>query len=317
MLSMARALSRLSLGVAALSLVACGGEDKGRPSGERVVAPEVDQCARADGYETRSIVAFENIDRTPTCDINACQFYVNHDKLTVLPNPANEGPPIVPESEHCVSLEPAQLDPEPPDTAPRSKPSPGGARCGTSKGVIRFKAINVGQCYGPDGRLGWGANLEVKFVSAPGSAVPAPLDASGADGTGPWDGIGFWAMRASQTSDASAILSINDVASDGFNDEAHPVDHCGCVPNGDGTFHCYSDPPASVPDSAKCDPFGVAFTVTDQWNFVRVRFADLTQKGFGFPLASLDISAITRLQFLVSHGSNDFYIDDISLFREK
>lgn len=313
---MARSFVPAVFGLLGLAVVACGGEDQGRPSGARVVAPAVDECEAVSArYEFTNIIRFEDVgsNRPSACESSlptGCSFYFNYDPRTVEPNPAGEGPPQVPaDTVSCLSLEPAVTDPEKAN-APRSKSAPDGARCGTSHGVMRLTAKNIGQCYGLDGRLGWGASLDLSFVE-PGNPnnVPQPLDASDADG------IGFWVKRASPTQDATAMLTIVDTASNGVGMSSVP--HCGCKPNGDGTFTCSTDPDTSYPDEVKCDPFGAGFTVTDDWSFIALRFSELTQKGFGYPLPGLDASAIVRLQFLVNHGSSDFYVDDIALFRDK
>jgi hypothetical protein len=311
---MARAFFPAVLALLGPILVACGGEDQGRPSGARAVAPAVEACEATSDYELREIANFESIGRAAGCGSpSICSFYFNHDNRTVTPNQAGEGPPMVPAApEHCLSLEPAETDPAF-GGAPFSTPAPDGARCGTSNGVIRLMAKNIGQCYGLDGRLGWGANLDMKFVEPGNPNVILPLDAGDAEG------IGFWIKRASETSNATAMLTVLDEESDAVSN--YPGPHCGCLPNGDGTYYCSADPSIDTthvfPDEAKCDPFGAAFTITDDWSFVAMRFSDLTQKGFGFPLSGLDTSAIRRLQFLVNNGSSDFYIDDISLFRAK
>lgn len=322
---MARPFLPAVLGLVGLGVVACGGEDNGRPSGARVVAPGVDECeAVGAAYELSDVIRFEDVGSTkpPACEPSlttssglpvACSFYFNHDPRTVTPNQAGEGAPTIPpDTVSCLSLEPAVTDPPEIGVSPKSKPAPGGARCGTSDGVIRFTAKNVGQCYGTDGRLGWGASLDLSFVEpANTNNVPAPLDAGDADG------IGFWVKRASPTQDASAMLTVVDTASNGVGMSSVP--HCGCKPKPkpDGMYECSTDPDASYPDEVKCDPFGAGFTITDDWSFIALRFSELTQKGFGYPQPSLDTSAIVRLQFLVNHGSTDFYVDDIALFRDK
>jgi hypothetical protein len=312
---MARAFAIAICGLVSLGLVACGGEDAGRPGGARVVAPQVDECeAVSSRYELSDIIRFEDVGRASSCESSlptGCSFYFNHDPRTVTPNQAGEGPPTIPpETELCLSLEPAVTDPPEVGAAPKSKAAPDGARCGTSQGVLRFTAKNVGQCYGADGRLGWGASLDLSFVE-PGNPnnVPLTLDASGADG------VGFWVKRASPTQDATAMLTVVDVASNAVGMSSVP--HCGCFAQADRTFICSTNPGPGFPDEVKCDPFGAAFTITDDWSFIALRFSKLTQKGFGYPLTSLDTKAIVRLQFLVNHGSTDFYVDDIALFRDK
>lgn len=73
----------------------------------------------------------------------------------------------------------------------------------------------------------------------------------------------------------------------------------------------------AVPDSEKCDSFGTAVTLSDDWTFVPTRFGELKQKGFGVvsSLGRLKMDEINRMQIFMNAGSADFWIDDISLFR--
>jgi hypothetical protein len=162
-----------------------------------------------------------------------------------------------------------------------------GGRCGAESSGMHVIAQNVGMCVGPDGRLGWGAGLDINFVPV--------LDASD------WDGISLWVKNGSTTKQA-LNLSLADPYTSG------------------NTFCSSMDPPPgapAVPDSEKCDAFGVAVTLEPGWTYVPALFASMRQKGFGVPseLGHLDTTSISRLQVLMSAGSWDFWLDDVALFR--
>jgi hypothetical protein len=72
-----------------------------------------------------------------------------------------------------------------------------------------------------------------------------------------------------------------------------------------------------VPDSEKCDSFGTAVTLDEEWRFVPARFSELRQKGYGVvsPLGHLKTDRIIRMQIFVNSGNADFWVDDIELFR--
>src|SRR5262249_11496376 len=76
----------------------------------------------------------------------------------------------------------------------------------------------------------------------------------------------------------------------------------------DGTLH------ACVPDSEKCDPFGAAVLLTDEWRMVKIPFGRMVQKGYGMPTPSgrLDSAHITGLQFGLGPGDWDFWLDDVA-----
>jgi hypothetical protein len=75
----------------------------------------------------------------------------------------------------------------------------------------------------------------------------------------------------------------------------------------------------TVADSDKCDPFGLAVLLSDEWRFVQIPFALTAQKGFGkpAPTGQLAASEVTGLQFALSPGSWDFWLDDVSFYRSK
>jgi len=293
---MARALVRLSFGFFCAALGACGGTDDGRPNGDppEETAP-LDQCALASAYEFQNVLNFEPYmigDRVvldAACDAaTPCMFYFNYDVAQSQQNPQRD----LAQGVEC--LEPvnegAVVFTQPFVTASQFTGEPlAGGRCNSASSGLHVIAENVGMCYGPDARLGWGAGLDITFSPV--------LDAS------EWDGLAIWVKNGSNARQA-INLSVAD-------------------PYTSGDAFCISmDPPAGqppTPDSKKCDAFGTAVTMDENWGFIPARFASMRQKGFGVPseLGHLDTTSISRVQLLMNAGSWDFYIDDIALYRTR
>jgi hypothetical protein len=292
------------VGPLGLALVACGGEDEGRPSGEHPSTAPLDPCTADDGFEFQNIVNFEpreqggNVNPNVACDPTIpCSFYYNYDDVQSPPNPGHTMP--LPRGAECEM----QVDPDAVVfMEPRAKQSTfrgqeiEDGRCDMATSGLRVIAENVGMCYGPDGRLGWGAALDITFTVA--------LDAT------EWDGIGFW-IRKSTAGKVAVNVSVAD-----------PFTSGGAINPVTGVAYCNAmDPPAGtppIPDTKKCDAFGIAVTLTEEWSFIPARFGAMRQKGFGVPsvLGYLDTEHISRVQVLMSAGSWDLWLDDFALFRE-
>lgn len=286
-----------------LSAVACGGTDEGRfeyDVGEEV---KFDRCKADKGYEFFSLVDFEphqagggQLSRQVRCnpelsdtDQAPCSFYFNYDEASSPPNPSAS--PSRPRGDDCVALAVDE------DAVVYSHPGIGkqsfdsqeieGGRCGKDGSALNIVTKNVGMCYGANGRLGWGAGLDIAFMP--------PLDAS------EWDGISFWVKNSPKGEKPAIIIQFVDPYTSGGGCDA-------------------SDPQPGqgmVPDFEKCDNFGTAVTLTDDWTFVPALFSDLAQKGFGVvsPVGHLKTDEIVRMQIFMNAGSADFWVDDIALFR--
>jgi hypothetical protein len=315
----------------ALSLLACGGEDLGRPSAGTVKVPPLDQCGLAANYEFQSIVNFEprmtptgGINRYAYCDsaipceaVMPTPFYFNYDKAHSEPLPNNLTPAMLPTvcptppAKTSVTISKHEVIEETEPREVNGQTIPEGARCGVSANAMRFSATNLAMCVGPNGRLGWGAGLDLNF------ADPGLLDASA------WDGIAFWVKRGDAPSGAALVFSVIDAQNEGvggeFDQEKPPG--CGCYrenPVAAPThWTCSTDPGPEYPDVVKCDAFGAAVSLTEDWSFVPVTFSAMRQKGFGFASLPFDRSRISRLQFLMTFGEWDFWLDDIALFRKR
>jgi hypothetical protein len=318
-----KALRAWSLGLALAAVLAgCGGEDKGRVSGVAPIAPEVNQCQRAEQYEFQNLVDFEPVGNSSwaVCDPKfamACNeatptpFYFNYDFAHTYPPPPPPSGVLNPEVVTCPREDP--FDANLVQAQVTGSSIKDGARCGVSEHALNVRASNVAECYGGNGRLGWGAGLDLTMRGALG------LDGS------PYDGISFWVRKGATATKPTLVFSVVDVENNGIDDDTLSGDvlpQCGCVfeptPEDPKHIHCYSDPPPSVPDGRKCDAFSAAVTLTDEWTLVAARFSQLSQKGFGAAsrLPEVNAARIKRLQFLMTAGDWDFWIDDLALFKD-
>ncbi|MFZ5893939.1 MAG: hypothetical protein ACOY0T_22950 [Myxococcota bacterium] len=315
--------------IAALLLAACGGEDKGRPSPDIVQVPPQDQCALLEKYEIQPLINFEprpnqfgGDDDHAVCDPSIpCEpgvvspFYFNYDGAHTVTQRA--GAIVIPAGNVTCPTSPAPLvlHPEALNDNAREvlvEPIPGGPRCGTSANALHLTAKNVGMCRdNVTGRLGWGAALDMNFDKM------KRFDASA------YDGIGLWVRRASADTSPAFILSVVDEQNEGVNQtimSATPP-QCGCRrPDPVGApqnWICSNDPGPEYADVEKCDAYGATVTLTEEWSFMAISFAGLQQKGFGFASAPFDRSRVSRLQFLMTFGNWDFWIDDLVLYRKK
>lgn len=301
-------LARAALPLLAFALSACGGEDKGRPSADIVRVPPPDYCALASGYTYQRIVDFEPEGRSrwATCDPDvSCQsdakptpFYFNFDQAHTAPLPASVNATCPTGAPFMSSV--LQRDVE-------DEEIPGGARCGSSSNALHLAIQNVGLCTGENGRLGWGAALDLNFSPA--------FDASH------WDGLALWVRKGGGPTGGAFTLSIidqqNDAIEGNFMSDERPG--CGCRqvdPKGNPrAWTCSKDPGPEFADSTKCDAFGAAVSPSDDWSLVTLAFDRIQQKGFGAVSKPFDPSLIKRLQFLVTFGSWDFWIDDVAFYR--
>ena len=161
-------------------LVACGGEDRGRPSPDIVKVPPLDQCALVDGYEFQRMVDFEprmtasgGVNRYAYCDaavpceaVSPTPFYFNYDKAHSEPLPNNVTDTVCPSppAKTTVTISKHEVIEETEPREVNGQAIPEGPRCGVSANAMRLSASHLGMCVGPNGRLGWGASLDLNFV---------------------------------------------------------------------------------------------------------------------------------------------------------
>jgi hypothetical protein len=303
---------RLLFCTAALVTLACGGEDRGRPSGAPLPALEPgDQCELERGYEFQNIVSFERpfaaaspCDRGVPCP--GSPLYFNYDKTHSVGDP----------DAVCPNL--AEVIVAPDGNAVNPSAIPEGSRCG-SESALRIQATNMATCYGDNGRVGWGGSLDITLSDD-------YFDASD------WDGVSLW-VRRGESPNAAFILSVIDEPNLGLQVPESEELRCNCREEpsqnnpSETRIRCYSDPDKEIdstdtdappfPDELRCDAFGSAVSMTDTWQFITIPFSEMRQKGFGFVSNSgrIDTTRLKRIQVLIAAGDWDFWIDDIGFYR--
>lgn len=289
-----------SLGViVAVGAVACGGEDRGRPERSDTPVEDVDYCAAEDSVELQPLLTFERLAAQPCepeFEVGAsgkavvCGTYFNYDLANSLeptsgPEDRDRCAEGAGRADAFVSLSPVSKAQNslPPEPLPE-------ARCGDEEQAFHFQGENVALCINEaTGRLGWGAGIEVNFNG--------DIDVSA------WDGFAFWIRKGSGPTEAALLFTANDFYTTGVTAVDPPEDRCSMAED--------------AADANKCDAFGVNVTLSDQWTFVRVPFDSMRQKGFGKPSVNrvFDPTTLRRVQVLLTAGTWDFWVDDISVFR--
>ena len=201
-----------------------------------------------------------------------------------------------------------------------------------SNSAFHLAATNIAACYDPTTKQeGWGVTLQVTFNASSGNAGQS----AGAFDASAWDGISLWERRGTGPTGGAILVSIQDPytavtasASSTFTGFTFPP---ACDPDGtpdagaDCLIRCSAIPSTKpdprkppAPDATKCDPFGAAVGLTDDWQFVKIPFASAAQKGFGVPspLGQIDVSALVGLQIALSPGDWDVWLDDIAFYHE-
>jgi hypothetical protein len=311
-----RRIRRLCCGwafaITALAFGACGGPDRGRPKAELATSSldagvDTDtECTAAADLTLLSITDFEpapgsssGLKPTAVCDpgINAngaCSMYYNFD--------GEQSPHVctsaTPSAASCVQ---ADGTPEPASFCLTTNIRAAGAmvdvtqipggRCGVSNYAFHLAATNIAACYDPTTlKQGWGVTYQIAFT----------FDASS------WDGISLWVRRGSASSVSAILVNMQDEYTSGS--------ACGMLAALEPAVPSMPPPP----DALKCDPFGLGVGLTDDWRFVKIPFAKAEQKGFGVPspLGKLDAAGLTGVQFVLSPGDWDLWIDDLAIYRE-
>ena len=318
---------------AALSLAACAGSDKGRlkPASNVATIDAGDSCAAADALTFQNIMNFEpaagpylhHAGCDPVVDSakGECT-YLNFDSA-LTPRPCAAPAPSLTTCRQangeavadsfCSSVVTGDAAITAGDPNLPLSPIPNG-RCGTSANAFHFSGTNVAACYSSTTqRQGWGATVQITFnASTMNSGMStAAFDASS------WDGISFWQRRGAGPSGRAFLFSIQDPYS-----AAAPATfmHPATCPKGTASADCFVQCSSEdgVPDAEKCDAFGLGVGVADDWELVKVPFDLAQQKGFGLPspLGHLDTAALLGIQFALSAGDWDLWIDDIAFYRE-
>jgi hypothetical protein len=313
---MSRALVRSLAAGFALALSACGGEDRGRPQTESLAAPPLDLCAADDDYQLTPITTFDSdaASGVVACSDGgiSCDFYFNYDTVH---SPARADGALLEGSDCMLEIHEGETVVAPNVGARLVNAQT--TRCGEPQAAFNFVAENLAMCKGSNGRRGWGGAQEIDFKDRPGGN-PLPVDASA------YDGVSFWVKQGDADVcgengktwpcvDRSIIVLAVDLHTAGQRDIVDPIS--GEAASCDGGEPLIAERPDS--DYQKCDPFAVGVTLEDEWTFIAVRFDEMQQKGFGmYSPEGLHTNELLRLQFLVTAGDWDFWLDDVSFFQD-
>jgi len=171
-----------------------------------------------------------------------------------------------------------------------------GGRCGTSQYGLHLTARKL---------TIWGGSVGVYFFSGPTDATA-------------WDGISFWARRGLPDADSTwgapdaSLQALSGrtlfvAVDDRYTDEVH-----GAPLFPDRSPFCFEEPQEL---SDKCDRFVAAVGLTAEWRFLAIPFAKMQQRGFGRQAPELDLTALLGLEFDLSTGDWDVWIDDVAFYR--
>ncbi len=274
-------------------------EDKGRPTiggdSENVPNAAIDPCREAEAVEIDYIEKFEfgtatqwwiSYDPTKTefteIDVSDCDKIAKTAKTTCFihtrPEEVCENIEDIPENYCFVEHWPGR---EPASTELTS------GRCGISRYALEVKAENL-QIYG--GALGLNFYMD-------------PHDQSD------WDGIALWARREPDTQDHRYGKSLFVGVSEKYTDEYN-----GKLLFDDGEPYCLE---VTDDDKEKCDRFGAGIGLGTEWQFFKIPFDELKQRGYGRPAPKLDVSGILGLNIGFEAGDWNFWVDDVGFYREK
>jgi hypothetical protein len=273
-----------------------------------VEAGAVDACQATAGLTFQNIADFEGdvaqCDPAVAAPTAQC-FFLNYDK-DLSPRVCagtKETPCLLESGEQVPSDVCFNADPVQSGGRLNDAPMEGMDRCGSSKRALHYVGKNVAICMSPTTkRQGWGATLQVTFNWTSNGKPSQPYDASA------WDGVSFWIRKGTGPTATAILASVQDIYT-----AAPPI-----PVDGGKVYPEYCSVATGVSDAEKCDPFGAAVLLTDEWRFVKLPFATLQQKGFGVPspTGKVDASNLSGVQFGLAAGNWDLWLDDIAFYRE-
>ncbi|MGC4064502.1 MAG: hypothetical protein QM784_07635 [Polyangiaceae bacterium] len=156
-----------------------------------------------------------------------------------------------------------------------------------------------------EGLYVWGA----QFASDYSNSGAKHYDAS------EYDGVSFWARAANNKVGRSLYFALEDkyTKENGFallDDDGKPI----LDPNtGKQAYFCFD----SKVDVEKCDRFGTGVGLETEWRFYKIPFASVAQRGFGAKSERLLTEELLGMSFYMDIGDWDFWIDQISFYKEK
>lgn len=118
-----------------------------------------------------------------------------------------------------------------------------------------------------------------------------------------YDGVSFWGRIAWGTR-STVRASVLD-----------PETDATFVDPETGNARCDGDSDLDVFDEA-CDAYGGYAVMTGDWQFFRVPFSEMRQRGYGHIAPFLDLGAVLQVSVEYGMGEWDFWIDDIAFYRD-
>ena len=149
---------------------------------------------------------------------------------------------------------------------------------------------------------------DVQFARFGASFFPSPTLATElAAAPESYEGIAFW-VKGGRINRSNARIGVND----------------GTTIPGRANTRC-QDPPIDETAGAQYNPRAREFcydasvqqyNVTRAWRLIKIPFTDLSQNGWGYPNAELDLTDFIGLDFSIQHFVDvDIWIDDLGLYR--
>jgi hypothetical protein len=140
------------------------------------------------------------------------------------------------------------------------------------------------------GFTNWGYSL--------GANIKAAADGIDYRDASNWDGLAVWVKRAKSSPNATITAKVTDQYTESSN-------HDYCL---DGLY---------VPES--CDAFSRGVGPDLTWRLVLIPFEHMVQQGFGRPseMSLPEVEALIGLEFNVSKGTWDMWLDEVSWYRSR
>jgi hypothetical protein len=176
--------------------------------------------------------------------------------------------------------------------------------------ALHFRLVSVDESTGKEGFSMWGGTIRYDFLT---NGDNRPLDAGEFGTEGSWEGIAFWAKRTPKSQvQADLASSIGRSVFVAVTDKYSTENDVYVVHDENGEPFCKD----STIDSEKCDRFGLGVGFEEEWRFVQVPFARMSQRGYGVPSPGLDTRQLLDISIYMSEGPWDLWLSDIGLYRK-
>ncbi|MBN2343670.1 MAG: hypothetical protein JXX29_18935 [Deltaproteobacteria bacterium] len=157
-----------------------------------------------------------------------------------------------------------------------------GGRCGVSKYALNIRT---------EGTTIFGGAMGLNFMF--------PTDAS------EYDGIAFWGRVEPESNQRVIFFGVSETNTDEWSSQRYSEDD---------TPSCLE---VTDDDSQKCDRFGIAVGLGEEWRFIKLPFSKFAQRGYGQVVPEgMDTTNLFGLNIGFGAGDFNFWIDDISFYKE-